>query len=387
MKAIGITEAAAIVNAPPLSQSRFELLACPHLYVERVVKGIRESENEYSLRGTEIHKACADYVDYLVQKRQTSDQEWFAENILRRPYLPDAIEILSRMIDKFSIDPEKVLDTELWLPLDEDFNALDSNPGDAIVAYEGTLDLVLLLDPHTAEIEDYKSFWQIQDADTFQSRLYPLLLFKHFEQLETVTFRLRFVRYGVTREVKFTRGDIPKLEKEVREARKRQVALHFAATEAGVGPANDEAMPGQHCAYCPKLRNCPLGETNAMTEEPTEVVRRALWAQQLLKHDMATLKAHVNVNGPIQITDANDNPYTATFRLQQKPSYPAVPVLALVAANDPELAKKLTVSGLSTALKTKKRAGLAGLINEHRIERAQTRFSIAGVAEDEDEGE
>jgi hypothetical protein len=42
---------------------------------------------------------------------------------------------------------------------------------------------------------------------------------------------------------------------------------------------------------------------------------------------------------------------------------------------------------LSGALKTKKRAGLAGLINEHRIERAQTRFSIAGGAEDEDEGE
>jgi hypothetical protein len=365
----------------PLSQSRFEMLACAHLYTERAILQHREPSNEYSQRGSEIHQAAADYVDHLVRVRRTSDQEWFEENILTRAYLPDALEVLGKMGHTFSIDPEKVLDTELWLPLDEEFAAMDCNPGDAAVAYEGTLDLVLLPDQETAIIEDYKSFWQIQDADTFQSRLYPLLLMKHFEQLQRVTFVLRFVRYNVTREVVFTREDLPRLEKEVRDARNRQIALHNKAARG----QSVEATPGQFCAYCPKLRSCPLGETNPMTEEPTDVMRRAMWAQQLLKHDMATLKAHVNINGPIQIKDANDVPYVANFKLQQKTSYPAIPVLALVSANDPDLAHKLTISGLSQPLKTKKRADLAKLVAEYRIERAQTRFGITGVAEAEEE--
>jgi hypothetical protein len=348
------------------------------------VQQIHEAENEYSLRGSQSHEACSHYVDHLVAKRLRIDEQWFEQNILSRPYLPDTIEILGRMAPKFQIDPENVLDTELWLPLDENFEPMDCNPGDAGVAYEGTLDLVVMPDPTTAIIEDYKTFWQIVDADTFQSKLYPLLLMKHFPQLEKVTFVLRFLRYNVTREVVYTRADIEKLEKLAREARQRQLAFH--KTDDIVLRGDEQAMPGEHCAYCPKLRSCPLGESNPMTEDPTEVMRRALWARELLKRDMATLKAHVNINGPILIKDANEVRYTANFRLQQKSSYPAIPVLALVSANDPELAQKLMISGLSTPLKTKKRAGLAGLINEHRIERAQTRFGITG-AEDEDEGE
>jgi hypothetical protein len=377
-----ITQATAQI--PALSQSKFELLACPHLYVERIVRGIREPENEYAIRGTQIHEACAEYVDHLVHVRRTSDQEWFEQNILTRAYLPDAIEILGRMAGTFSIDPEKVLDTELWLPLDEDFNELDLNPGDAGVAYEGTLDLVLMPDHISAVIEDYKSFWQIQDADTFQSKLYPLLLMKHFPQLEQVTFVLRFVRYNVTREVVYTRSDVPKLEQLVREARNRQRAFHQMDPIHGWDSSRG-ALPGTHCAYCPKLRACPLGDLNPMTEEPEDVIRRALWAQQLLKHDMATLKAHVNINGPIQISDGNGVPYCANFKLQQKTSYPAIPVLSLISANDPELAQKLTISGLSQPLKTKKRAGLAGLVAEHRIERSQTRFGITGVEDEEED--
>jgi hypothetical protein len=367
-----------IAPAPPLSQSKFELLACPHLYVSRIVLGNEEPDNEYSLRGSQSHEACSHYVDHLVAKRLTIDEPWFEENILSRPYLPDTIEILGRMAPKFKIDPEKVLDTELWLPLDENFEPMDCNPGDEGIAYEGTLDLVLMPDETTAIIEDYKTFWQIVDADTFQSKLYPLLLMKHFPQLQTVTFVLRFLRYNVTREVVYTRADIEKLEKLAREARLRQLSLHQIAPEC------EQALPGTHCAYCPKLRSCPLGETNPMTEDPTEVMRRALWARELLKRDMATLKAHVNINGPILIRDANEVGYTATFRLQQKTSYPAIPVLSLISANDPELAQKLTISGLSTSLKTKKRAGLAELVASHRIERAQTRFGITG-AEDEEE--
>jgi hypothetical protein len=169
---------------------------------------------------------------------------------------------------------------------------------------------------------------------------------KHFPQLEKVTFVLRFLRYNVTREVVYTRSRCA----EAREVGARGPEPAACIPQMTILCADGiprRRSPRQHCAYCPKLRSCPLGDLNPMTEDPTDVMRRALWAQQLLKHDMATLKAHVNINGPIQISDANGVPYCANFKLQQKTSYPAIPVLSLISANDPELAQKLTISGLS----------------------------------------
>jgi hypothetical protein len=47
-----------------------------------------------------------------------------------------------------------------------------------------------------AEIEDWKSYYQIIDVDTFQSKFYPLLLMSLNPSLEKVKFVLEFVRYG-----------------------------------------------------------------------------------------------------------------------------------------------------------------------------------------------
>jgi len=55
-----------------------------------------------------------------------------------------------------------------------------------------------------AEVEDWKSYYQIIDADTFQSKFYPLLLMCLSPFLEKVKFVLEFVRYGASRCVEHT---------------------------------------------------------------------------------------------------------------------------------------------------------------------------------------
>jgi hypothetical protein len=59
-----------------------------------------------------------------------------------------------------------------------------------MAAYEGTLDLVMLDSFVEAEIDDWKSYYQIIEADTFQSKLYPLLLMCLNPSLEQVKFAL-----------------------------------------------------------------------------------------------------------------------------------------------------------------------------------------------------
>lgn len=50
-----------------------------------------------------------------------------------------------------------------------------------------------------AEIDDWKSYYQVINPDTFQSKLYALPLMCLNPSLEQVKFVLEFVRYGASR--------------------------------------------------------------------------------------------------------------------------------------------------------------------------------------------
>jgi len=73
------------------------------------------------------------------------------------------------------LDPEKILATELHIALEQNFHPIgDSEDAWQTPEYEGTLDLVMLHSLTEAEVEDWKSYYQIIDADTSQSKFYPL---------------------------------------------------------------------------------------------------------------------------------------------------------------------------------------------------------------------
>lgn len=375
---------------PPLSQSRYELLACPHLYVDRIIRGREEAPNEYAERGTAVHARLKSYVNHLVQTRQRTD--FAVLDGLMADLDGDARAILEGLREHLVIDPEKVLGTEMYLAADEGMNPLDSDPSEATQdgmveppapAYEGTPDYIELADAVTADILDYKTYWQIVDAESFQSRFYPLLVFLHFPQVERVRFHLKFVRYGeATRSAEFAREkDLPKLVKSALDARARQIALH----KAFAGGDEITAMPGKHCAWCPKLNSdCPIKQMNPYAEMSAEDrARFGVWLAAAAKENTRILKDLVNVRGPITVADGNGRNYVAGFNVQRRTNYPLKPCAPLVMNED--FADKLTIGGLSSPLKAKKRAELKDKLDAHALSVPTTKFSISGAADEEEE--
>lgn len=338
-------------------------MACETLYVRKHVQCARLGESEPAARGIEIHQVLASYINHLVRVRRAADLEAF--DGLIRAASTEAREVLEKFRDNHAIDPEKIVATELHIALDENFIPID-HPRDQgqIADFEGTLDLVMLDSLTEAEIDDWKSYYQVIDADTFQSKFYPLLLMCLNPSLEHVKFALEFVRYGVSRCVEYTRSDLPWLKELADRERTRQRKLHELVS---FGNRELKASPGRHCTWCPLLLNgCPVAETNPygqMTAE--ERLRFALWLQEAEKQNTRVLRDSMVERGPISYRDENQNEYTADFRPMEKKFYPygdAVSILDEWFRTHPSergLRDKLTISGLSSPLKAEKLAELA----------------------------
>jgi hypothetical protein len=348
---------------PALSQSRHGDMACETLYVCRHVKGEKVADSEPAARGIEIHRVVAAYINHLVSTRRPTDLEVF--DSLMNGASVEAQEVLEKFRDNHIFDPEKILATELHIALDQDFHPVE-DPEDErqTPEYEGTLDLVMLHSLTEAEIEDWKSYYQIIDADTFQSKFYPLLFMCLNPSLERVKFVLEFLRYGASRCVEYTRKDLPWLEQLAQRERIRQRKLHELA-------ASDESdlkvSPGRHCTWCPLLLNgCPVAQTNPYSQMTAEQrLRFALWLQEAEKQNTKVLKDLMVEHGPIHYRDGNEGEYLADFVPVEKKFYPyrdTVSILDEWFKTHPEecgLRDKLTISGLSSAIKAEKRAELA----------------------------
>jgi hypothetical protein len=182
--------------------------------------------------------------------------------------------------------------------------------------------------------------------------------------LERVNFVLEFVRYGASRSVEYTRKDLSWLKELAQRERARQIKLHEVDP---VGYRELKASPGRHCTWCPLLLNgCPVAETNPygqMTAE--ERLRFALWLQEAEKQNSRVLKELMVEMGPIHYRDGNEGSYLAQFVPTQKKFYPyrdSTSILDDWFRTHPDegtLRDKLTISGLSSALKAEKRSELA----------------------------
>ncbi len=350
-------------TVPSLSQSRQGDMACETLYVRKHVQAGRLAESGAAARGIEIHRILSVYIDHLVRTRRATDLEMF--DSLLKSAGADACEVLERFRESHAFDPEKILATELHIALDENFLPIErQDEGGRAAEYEGTLDLVMLHSVTEAEIGDWKSYYQVIDADTFQSKLYPLLLMCLNPSLDRVKFVLEFIRYGASRCVEYSRKDLPWLKELAQRERARQKGLHDLAA---LGERALKASPGRHCTWCPLLLSgCPVAETNPYGQMSAEErLRFALWLQEAEKHNTRVLKDLIVEGGPIRYRDENQSEYVAGFAPTEKKFFPyngAIPILDEWFKAHPDeraLQDKLTVSGLSAALKAEKRAELA----------------------------
>jgi hypothetical protein len=396
--------------APPLSQSRREKMACPHLYQITTIDRVPTPESVPARRGQELHKLLSTYVQYCWKSRQQTDYAFL--ETLNLGACREALDLFRAIGQDLIIDHERILGVEMKLALDADLNPVHRhdwscfgfserdvpivnaprlcNLAEAEAHFESTLDLVHLPTADEAVIDDWKSNWAIFKADTFQSQLYPLQVFMHFPSVERVTFRLRFVRYGLAavREVEFIRErDLDWLKRRALDERDRQLVMHASAASG----EKLRALPGDHCAWCPRAQQCPVREINPFTsQDPQELLQFARWAQGVLYQAKQVLKALVDANGPIMVEDANGNELVADFRKHEKRRYPVVDCLPVVRDWDRDsregLTENLTLGGLTGKLKAKKRAGLREQLDALAIMVPETRFTIGGVEEEvEDE--
>src|SRR5260370_12934173 len=382
----GLTRAIGPETLDPLSQSRQSDMACETLYIFKHVRREKTAESEPAARGIEIHRILAAYIDHLVQVRRALDLEVFDQ--FMRTASGEAREVLERLRDNHAFDPDKVLATELHIALDEDFQPIEDSLGEegptntrasARPAYEGTLDLVMLHSLTEAEIEDWKSYYQVIAAETFQSKFYPMLLMCLNPSLERVKFNLEFVRYGTSRTVEYTRADLPWLKELAQSERARQSELHKRN-----GSRAAKASPGRHCAWCPVLLDsCPVAKTNPYRRmSPERRLRFALWLQHAERHNTIVLKDLVTERGPIYYRDENQNEYVAAFEAVEKKSYPYNKVASVLAEwveehpEDKELMEGLSASGLSSRLKAKKRRALAEELQALANVRVDTELKI-----------
>jgi hypothetical protein len=387
-----------IDNLPPLRQSTQEMMSCPKFYVTAVIEGKSLPGSLDSWRGTEIHRTMAAYLSYCALHGVSADLEAFSR--FSRGAGPQAAKILAGLRDGFEVDYQHLFATELTLALDEKFEPTNLpaemegivKENDAPAHYQGTLDGVYLF-PEQAKvrIDDFKSHPRPFDpADKPQGKEYALFIFKHFPWAEVVTFRLVFVRYRkVTREVTFTRDQVPALVEALSAARDRQKSLH-ERYEAG---QDIEAVAGAHCFYCPLLTNvqCPIAQFNPQAQyTPAERLNFNLWYAQFSSANSAAMRQFVTETGrPIVLRDYNGKAYTYGPEEKESEVYPvfqfnaegmvlrrkAIPLLPIIdmlydyAADNPDDSdwmKKVVISSTSLKryLKTKQRAFLDQAIED-----------------------
>src|SRR5260370_33350709 len=150
-------------------------MACQTLYVQKHVQGAVLGESEPAARGIEIHQVLASYIDHLVRTRRATDLEVF--DALMKGAGDEAREVLEKFRGNHAFDPERILATELHLALDANFLAIEQPYDEGQIAeYEGTLDLAMIHSLTEGEIEHWKSYYQVIDADTFQGKCYRILL-------------------------------------------------------------------------------------------------------------------------------------------------------------------------------------------------------------------
>lgn len=372
-----------LVHLPALRQSSVETAACPRAYVEIHFNGKAQPDSIPSERGTEIHHVMSEYVRHCAQAAVVAD--WPKFNELAKAAGPVAGPILDGLRDTYEVDWRRVYATEMLLTLDEDF-APTSRFGDSQgapfdapftgkpPAFEGTLDVILLSeDGVRAKINDYKSHPAPFDAVTFQSVLYPFMLFKHLPKLQVVTFELNFVRYvNCRRSVTWKREEMPAMQAIVSRARERQRAIHAAPDAA-------KAIPCTVCVYCPlaKAMTCPIAEFNEYTVlTPQSRLMWKVWMAKMNAINNPIIKAHAEVEGVVRYEDGNGRVYEYGELPVPSTRYPldatTLQVLDEYSAATGENWKTwgldISSTKLKAKLKAKKRAALKEAFEESIIE-------------------
>lgn len=356
------------LSIPKLSQSRHERLACPASYVYSEVYDYKGLDNEYSIFGSEAHAILFNWAAHNWREKSQVTDQIHLETMLRCAS-HECAEMLRHFLDNFTLEWKNIVALEKHMLGGDDL--------------EGTLDALLKEGSSHYRIIDYKTQHQVVEAKTFQSKLYPVLVFLNYPDAKTVDFTMAFTRYGCVRSVSYTRADMPALMELIQASRTRQLAMH-----ENPQAYEKEAVPGKVCIHCPllRMRECPIEGRNPMEMDPSErlqwqeYLKRAAKANDLVLKDLA-------MYGDVK-AEANGRQLKGGFVLKETKQYPAGPALVLLnnwkettdGADDLIADLHFSRSSLATKLKAKKRAILDQAMDDIAITEQRTEFEISEEA-------
>lgn len=353
------------LSIPPLSQSRHERLACPASYVWAEVYGDKSLDNEDSILGNEIHAILFTWAAHNWREKSSVTDQIHLEHMLACAS-QEARDILRHFLDNFTLDFSKIVSLEKYMTGGDDL--------------EGTPDVVQKLTAGHYRVTDWKNYHQIIEAKTFQSKLYPVLVFLNFPDAKVVEFQFAFTRYGCTRTASYSREDMPALMELVQASRARQFLIH-----ANPHRFEKEAVPGKVCIHCPLLRKreCPIEGKNPMEMLPAERLQWQEYLKRAAKANDLALK-ELAMHGDIH-AEANGRQLKGGFVLKETKQYPAGPALVLLndwkhttdGQDDLIADLHFSRSSLASKLKAKKRAVLDQAMDDIAVTEQRTEFEIS----------
>ena len=165
-----------------------DFINCPKQYYHtKVAKDFEKKTTQQMLYGTEVHKACEDYV---------RDGTPLAKNYLRfKPQLDALLEI----------GGQKYCEHQMALTAEQEPCAFDSDTR----WVRGIVDL-LIVDGADAYIVDYKT-GSNRYPDTKQLKLMALMTFAHFPEVEHIKAGLLFVMHNTFINENYSREGTDKL--------------------------------------------------------------------------------------------------------------------------------------------------------------------------------
>jgi hypothetical protein len=208
------------LNVPAgISKSTAKAQQCTYYYIHEYLGASRRridiDAGPMARIGTEFHQYRADYVNHLVDVHKEQDRDWVYEylGINDGKFYDETLFLISRD-DTFSINPDTVYGTEVFLSCDRQLNVLDHEIGNATpgkmskhpnVFASGTIDL-LCIDGSNAVIIDPKSSFATSGVDDNEPIINALLVFAKFKMIEHVEFRWDFARIKVNRRTHYSRS-------------------------------------------------------------------------------------------------------------------------------------------------------------------------------------
>jgi hypothetical protein len=197
-----------------------DYINCPKQYYHtKVAKDYVKKATEHMLYGTEVHKACEDYVCKGTP---------LAKNYQRFQKPLDAL---------LELDGDRYCEYEMALTRDRQPCAFDSDTR----WVRGIVDL-LVVDGADAYIVDYKT-GSNRYPDPKQLKLMALMTYAHFPQVERVKAGLLFVMHNTFINEEYTRDQVDKLWSNF--------LPHLDQLEMSYANNMWMAKPGGLCGWCP----------------------------------------------------------------------------------------------------------------------------------------